>query len=166
MKIIVDRHLEVFRSIETLSTMVGAPLVYQIIVASLCLCLFMYQLEARLHTSVLDVRILMLLLAHCAQLGILCFLGTILQDKATTVGTACWNCGWHETALGQFVRQDILIVILRSQQPFSIKFTGLPQLSLQTYSSGINNGNQFPRPRATFNTRDILVLLLIITTSL
>ncbi|KAL4702238.1 hypothetical protein ACJJTC_005777 [Scirpophaga incertulas] len=113
MKIIVDRHVSVFTSVTTLSKLVGPPLAYQLLVSSLCLCLIMYQIEVKLY-------------------------GTILQTKAYAVGDACWNCGWQETPLGQLVRQDILIVILRSQQPLSIKFIGLPQLSLATFSSVIS----------------------------
>ncbi|KAL4705588.1 hypothetical protein ACJJTC_004465 [Scirpophaga incertulas] len=138
MKIIVDRHVSVFTSVTTLSKLVGPPLAYQLLVSSLCLCLIMYQIEVKLYGGVLDLRYVMLFCGHCLQLAILCSLGTILQTKAYAVGDACWNCGWQETPLGQLVRQDILIVILRSQQPLSIKFIGLPQLSLATFSSVIS----------------------------
>lgn len=55
--------------------------------------------------------------------------------KAFEVGDAGWKCGWHETPLGLMIRTDIIIIILRAQQPVTIKYTGLPEIQLETFSS-------------------------------
>lgn len=55
--------------------------------------------------------------------------------KAFEVGDAGWTCGWHETPLGLMIRDDIIIIIIRAQQPVTIKFTGLPHVQLETFSS-------------------------------
>ncbi|CAH0702811.1 unnamed protein product [Spodoptera exigua] len=62
---------------------------------------------------------------------------------AFEVGDAGWTCGWHETPLGLMIRTDIVIIILRAQQPVTIKYTGLPQIQLETFSS-ILKGTSFP----------------------
>ncbi|RVE42877.1 hypothetical protein evm_012495 [Chilo suppressalis] len=94
-------------------------------------CYFLCKLD---HGS-FDIIFTALFFAACIQLWIPCYLGTLLRNKAFDVGDACWNCGWHETSLGRLVRMDIIIIILRSQKPLSIKFIGLPNLSLETFSS-------------------------------
>ncbi|KAI8424166.1 hypothetical protein MSG28_002756 [Choristoneura fumiferana] len=43
--------------------------------------------------------------------------------------------GWHGTQLGRLLRRDFVIFIQRSQEPLAIKFTALPHLQLETFSS-------------------------------
>ncbi|KPJ02848.1 Putative odorant receptor 13a [Papilio xuthus] len=78
---------------------------------------------------------ILLCLAASIQLWIPCFLGTLIRNQAFAVGEACWRCGWQETPLGLLLRSDFIILILRAQQPVTIKFTGLPKLELETFSS-------------------------------
>uniref|UniRef100_A0A8R2MAU1 Uncharacterized protein n=1 Tax=Bombyx mori TaxID=7091 RepID=A0A8R2MAU1_BOMMO len=59
----------------------------------------------------------------------------VFHLKAFGVGEACWNSGWHQTPLGRMIRQDIIIVLLRAQQPVTIKFPGLQSIQLETFSS-------------------------------
>ncbi|KAL4708280.1 hypothetical protein ACJJTC_007686 [Scirpophaga incertulas] len=143
MQRIIKWHVSVFKSIDELSTIIGAPLAYQIVFSSLYVCLIMYQLAVNLEDGVLNIKFLALFFGACLQLGIPCLLGSIIQDKAFAVGDACWQCGWHNSPLGQLLRQDILIVMARAQQPLTIKYTGLPQLSLQTFSSIMNTAYSY-----------------------
>ena len=46
-----------------------------------------------------------------------------------------WNSGWHTTPLSRLLRSDIIIFIKRCQKPVSMKFIGLPNLELETFSS-------------------------------
>ncbi|XP_063824512.1 odorant receptor 13a-like [Ostrinia nubilalis] len=132
---IVTWHDSVFKSIATLSTVQGPVIVYQVMFSSLGICLMMYQVADKLDNGTFDILFMLLTVATTLQLWIPCYLGTLLRNKAFDVGDACWNCGWHETSLGRMIRNEILIIIMRAQHPISIKFTGLPNLSLETFSS-------------------------------
>lgn len=48
---------------------------------------------------------------------------------------AIWESGWNETPLSLLIRTDMMIIILRSHNPITIKFTALPNLELETFSS-------------------------------
>ncbi|XP_031768249.2 odorant receptor 30a-like isoform X2 [Galleria mellonella] len=118
MKRIVNWHLAVFKSLKTVSSVFGPPIIYQ-----------------SLEQGKLDIIFVMLLLASFVQVWIPCYIGTLLRDKGFAVGDACWNSGWHETRLGTLIRTDMVLVMQHSQKPLVIKFIGLPQLQLETFSS-------------------------------
>ncbi|XP_031767158.2 odorant receptor 4-like isoform X2 [Galleria mellonella] len=138
MKRIVNWHLAVFKGVKTVSSIFGPPLVYQVMVSAIFICLMAYQVAENLKKGQLDIIFVMLLTAAILQLWIPCYVGTLLRDKGYAVGNACWNSGWHETRLGTLIRADMVLVIQRSQQPLAIKFIGLPQLQLETFSSIIS----------------------------
>ncbi|XP_026737600.1 odorant receptor 13a-like [Trichoplusia ni] len=135
MKKIVTWHLSVFKAVKTVSSVYGPMLVYQVSLSSIAICLIAYQIAEKLDSGKLDILFCLLGIAACLQLWIPCYLGTMLRNKAFALGDACWTCGWHETRLGLMVRTDIVIFILRAQQPVTIKFTGLPHVQLETFSS-------------------------------
>nr|ARO76454.1 odorant receptor 49 [Conogethes punctiferalis] len=143
MERIVTWHNSVFKLTAMISKVQGAPLVYQVMVTSMAVCLMMYQIAEKLNEGSIDIMFSMLITATTIQLWAPCYLGTMLRNKAFDVGEACWLCGWHETSLGRLLRQDIVIVILRSQQPLSIKFIGLPYLSLETFSSHMSSAYSY-----------------------
>ncbi|XP_052740755.1 odorant receptor 13a [Bicyclus anynana] len=135
MRRIVKWHNLVFQSIEAVSSIFGPPIVYQVMFSSLLISLTAYQVAESLDHGKLNVMFAMLGIAMCLQLWIPCYLGTLFRNKAFSVGDAMWSSGWHETPLGRLLRADITLVIMRSQLPVSIKFTGLPNLELETFSS-------------------------------
>lgn len=61
--------------------------------------------------------------------------GNDYEFQGFAIGDSCFNSGWNETPLGQLIRADILFIIFRSQIPIYIKFTGLPNIQLETFSS-------------------------------
>ncbi|XP_050343602.1 odorant receptor Or2-like [Nymphalis io] len=132
---IVKWHNMVFETIKAVSSVYGPPLVYQVIISSLAICLMAYQVAESLDHGKFHVIFAMLCIATCIQLWIPCYLGTLIRNKAFSIGDAIWSGGWHETPLGRLVRQSLIIIIMRSQKPVSIKFTGLPNLDLETFSS-------------------------------
>nr|WPO56470.1 odorant receptor [Leucinodes orbonalis] len=138
-KRIATWHQSVFNSIASMSSVLGPPLVYQVVFSGIAICLIAYQVVEKLGAGTLDLFFSMLLIAAIIQLWIPCFIGTVLRDKAFEVADAAWNCGWHETALGRLVRLDLLIIILRAQQPLSIKFIGLQNVALETFSSNMSS---------------------------
>ncbi|XP_068630996.1 odorant receptor 13a-like [Battus philenor] len=135
MKRIVTWHISLFRSVKNISSVYGPPLVFQVSLSSVAICLMAYQIAEYLDRGKIHFLFILLLLATCIQLWIPCFLGTLLRNQAFAVGEACWSCGWHEKPLGRLLRSDIIILILRAQQPVNIQFTGLPKLELETFSS-------------------------------
>ncbi|XP_045765475.1 odorant receptor 13a-like [Maniola jurtina] len=135
MRRIVKWHNLVIRSIEKVSSIFGPPLVYQVMFSSLLICLTTYQVADSLDHGNLNVIFVMYSVATCVQLWIPCYLGTLFRDKAFAVGDALWSSGWHATPLGRLLRNDITLVIMRTQQPLTIKFTGLPNLDLETFCS-------------------------------
>ncbi|XP_048007340.1 uncharacterized protein LOC125242593 isoform X3 [Leguminivora glycinivorella] len=93
-------HLSIFDSVDTISSVYGPTLVYQVMFSSIVICLMAYQVS-----------------------------------EALSLADACFYCGWHRTPLALLVRHDLTIFILRAQHPVAIKFTGLPELQLETFSS-------------------------------
>ncbi|KAI5632192.1 7tm odorant receptor domain-containing protein [Phthorimaea operculella] len=65
---------------------------------------------------------------------IICLVAYQVVD-ALSIADTCWNCGWERTDLGRMVCTDFLIIMLRAQKTLTIKFTGLPSLTLETFSS-------------------------------
>ncbi|CAK1598631.1 unnamed protein product [Parnassius mnemosyne] len=143
MKRIVNWHTSVLRSVELLSSIFGPPLVFQVVFSSIAICLVAYQIADYLDHGKIHFLFVLLFSATCIQLWIPCYLGTLLRNRAFEIGEACWRCGWHETPLGQLLRSDIIILILRAQQPVSIKFIGLPKLELETFSSIISTSYSY-----------------------
>nr|AQQ73502.1 olfactory receptor 22 [Heliconius melpomene rosina] len=135
MRRVVKWHSLVLGSVDAVSSVYGPPLVYQVTITSLVTCLVAYQVADSLDHGKLHVIFTMLFIATCVQLWIPCYLGTLIRNKAFAVGEAMWNSGWHTTPLGRLLRSDIIIFIKRCQKPVSIKFTGLPNLELETFSS-------------------------------
>ncbi|XP_037868910.1 odorant receptor 13a-like [Bombyx mori] len=135
MKRVVTWHISVFKAVEAVSSIYGPPLAYQVMFTSIAICLIAIQITQKLENGILDIRFTMLGVAACLQMWIPCYLGTLLRNKAFGVGEACWNSGWHQTPLGRMIRQDIIIVLLRAQQPVTIKFPGLQSIQLETFSS-------------------------------
>ncbi|XP_069358455.1 odorant receptor 13a-like [Maniola hyperantus] len=135
MRRIVKWHNLVIQSIDTVSSVCGPLLVYQVMFSSVPICLMAYQVAESLEQGKFNVIFAMVTVASCAQLWIPCYLGTLFRDKAFAVGDAIWSSGWHATPLGRLLRNDISLVIMRTQQPLSIKFTGLPNIDLETFSS-------------------------------
>ncbi|XP_045446827.1 odorant receptor 49b-like [Melitaea cinxia] len=140
---IVKWHNLVFKTIDAVSSVYGPPLVYQVMFSSICICLIAYQVAESLDDGKFHVLFAMLCIATCIQLWIPCYLGTLIRNKALSVGDAAWNSGWYETPLGRLVRQSIIIIIMRSQKPVSIKFTGLPNVELETFSSVISTSYSY-----------------------
>ncbi|XP_053603697.1 odorant receptor 13a-like [Plodia interpunctella] len=143
MRRIVQWHLSIFKAITTVSSVYGPPLVYQVMFTSLALCLMGYQIADKLDHGKFDILFSMLFVGALIQLWIPCYLGTMIRNKGFAVGDACWNCGWHETSLGRMLRTDIIILMHRSQQPVVIKFTGLPHLQLETFSSIVSTAYSY-----------------------
>ncbi|XP_045765451.1 odorant receptor 13a-like [Maniola jurtina] len=135
MRRIVEWHNLVIKSIETVSSVCGPPLVYQVMISSVPICLMAYQVADSLDHGKFNVIFAIHCVANCLQLWIPCYLGTLFKDKAFAVGDALWSSGWHATPLGRLLRNDITLVIMRTQQPLTIKFTGLPNLDLETFCS-------------------------------
>ncbi|XP_059056635.1 odorant receptor 82a-like [Achroia grisella] len=135
MKRIVQRHNLVFKSVKTVSSVFGPPLVYQVLFSAIGLCLLAFQVADKLEKGQIDIIFIMLFVGCCIQLWIPCYMGTLIRDKGYAVGDACWNSGWHKSRLGVLIRSDMVLVIQRSQRPVTIKFIGLPQLQLETFSS-------------------------------
>ncbi|XP_047022350.1 odorant receptor 85b-like isoform X2 [Helicoverpa zea] len=140
---IVRWHLSVFKAVSTVSSVYGPPLVYQVSFSSLAICLIAYQIAEKLDNGKVDILFCLLGIAACLQLWIPCHLGTMIRNKAFEVGDAGWTCGWHETPLGLMIRNDILIIILRAQKPVTIKFTGLPSVQLETFSSTMSSAYSY-----------------------
>ncbi|XP_059056842.1 odorant receptor 49b-like [Achroia grisella] len=143
MKRIVNWHLSVFKSVKTISSVFGPPIMYQVMFSGMGLCLVSYQIADKLENGNVDIIFIMLLVGGCYQLLVPCFLGTLLRDKGYAVGDACWNSDWYKTRLGILIRADMLLVIHRSQRPVTIKFIGLPQLQLETFSSIITTAYSY-----------------------
>ncbi|XP_031766404.2 odorant receptor 13a-like isoform X1 [Galleria mellonella] len=134
-KRIVDWHRAVFKAVKTVSSIFGPPLIYQVMCSAVFICLLTYQIAESLKKGEINIIFIMLLMAAILQLWIPCYIGTLLRDKGYAVGDACWNSGWHKTRLSTLIRADMVLVIQRSQQAVAIKFIGLPQLQLETFSS-------------------------------
>ncbi|XP_013200165.1 odorant receptor 85b [Amyelois transitella] len=140
---IVRWHLSIFKAVNTVSSVYGPPLVYQVMFTAIALCLMGYQIADKLDHGKFDILFSMLFVGALVQLWIPCYLGTMIRNKGFAIGDACWNCGWHETSLGRMLRSDIIIVMHRSQQPVVIKFTGLPHLQLETFSSIVSSAYSY-----------------------
>uniref|UniRef100_A0AAU6ND71 Odorant receptor n=1 Tax=Mythimna loreyi TaxID=667449 RepID=A0AAU6ND71_9NEOP len=140
---IVKWHLSVFSAVNTVSSVYGFPLVYQVSLSSIAICLIAYQIAEKLDNGTVDILFCLLGIAACLQLWIPCHLGTMIRNKAIEVGDAGWVCGWHETPLGVMIRDDIIIIILRAQKPVTIKFTGLPHVLLETFSSCMSSAYSY-----------------------
>uniref|UniRef100_A0A2A4JTU3 Odorant receptor n=1 Tax=Heliothis virescens TaxID=7102 RepID=A0A2A4JTU3_HELVI len=140
---IVKWHLSVFKAVRTVSSVYGPPLVYQVSFSSIAICLIAYQIAEKLDNGKVDILFCLLGIAACLQLWIPCHLGTMIRNKAFEVGDAGWTCGWHETPLGRMIRTDIIIIILRAQKPVTIKFTGLPSVQLETFSSTMSSAYSY-----------------------
>nr|AZT78920.1 odorant receptor [Dioryctria abietella] len=140
---IIEWHLSIFKAIETVSSVYGPPLCYQVMFTALALCLMGYQIADKLDHGKVDLIFCMLFVGALIQLWIPCYLGTMIRNKGFAVGDACWNCGWHETSLSRMLRNDILILIYRSQKPVVIKFTGLPHIQLETFSSIVSSAYSY-----------------------
>ncbi|CAK1598624.1 unnamed protein product [Parnassius mnemosyne] len=143
MKRIVNWHTSVLRSVELISSIYGPPLVFQVMFSSIIICLIAYQIADYLDHGKIHFLFVLLFFVACIQLWIPCYLGTLLRNQAFEIGEACWRSGWHETPLVQLLRSDIIILILRAQQPVSIKFFGLPKLELETFSSIISTSYSY-----------------------
>ncbi|XP_063360466.1 odorant receptor Or2-like [Cydia amplana] len=128
-------HLSIFDSVDTISSVYGPMLVYQVMFSSVVICLMAYQVSEQLSAGKFDYLFGILTFGACVQLWIPCYIGTLLRTKALSLADACFYCGWHTTPLALLVRHDLIIFILRAQQPVAIKFTGLPELQLETFSS-------------------------------
>ncbi|CAK1598633.1 unnamed protein product [Parnassius mnemosyne] len=143
MKRIVNWHTSVLRSVKLISSIYGPPLVFQVMCSSIIICLIAYQIADYLDHGKIHFLFVLLFFTACIQLWIPCYLGTLLRNQAFEIGEACWRSGWHDTPLGQLLRSDIIILILRTQQPVSIKFIGLPKLELETFSSIISTSYSY-----------------------
>nr|AJE25904.1 olfactory receptor OR64 [Planotortrix excessana] len=128
-------HHSVFESVETISSVYGPALVYQTMFSSVVICLIAFQVAEQLSEGKFDYLFGILGVGACMQLWIPCYIGTLLRNKGFSVGDRCFYCGWHSTPLGRLLRRDFVIFIQRSQEPLAIKFTALPHLQLETFSS-------------------------------
>ncbi|KAM3967163.1 odorant receptor 10-like [Aphomia sociella] len=140
---VVQWHLSVFKAVKTVSSVFGSPMVYQTVFTSIGLCMMLYQIADSLEKGTINIMFVVLFLGTSVQLWIPCYIGTLLRDKGYAVGDACWNSGWHETSLGKLIRADIILVIQRSQRPVVIKFIGLPELQLETFSSIVSTAYSY-----------------------
>ncbi|KAM3967165.1 odorant receptor 67c-like [Aphomia sociella] len=140
---VVQWHLSVFKAVKTVSSVFGPPMVYQTMFSSIAMCMILYQIADSLEKGAVNIIFVMLFLGSFLQLWIPCYIGTLLRDKGYAVGDACWNSGWHETSLGKLIRADIILVIQRSQRPVVIKFIGLPELQLETFSSIVSTAYSY-----------------------
>ncbi|XP_063377207.1 odorant receptor 4-like [Cydia fagiglandana] len=136
---IVRWHLSVFDSVNDISSVYGPTLVYQVMFSSIVICLMAYQVAEQLSEGKIDYLFGVLGIGACLQLWIPCYIGTLLRNKGFFVGDRCFYCGWHETPLSRLLRPDLIIFIQRTQRPVAIKFTGLPHLQLETFSSIMSN---------------------------
>nr|AXF48804.1 odorant receptors OR64 [Lobesia botrana] len=132
---IVKWHRSIFDSVDTISSVYGPTLVYQVMFSSIVICLMAYQVSEQLSAGKFDYLFGVLTFGACVQLWIPCYIGTLMRTKGEAIGDSCFYCGWHMTPLALMVRQDLAIFIMRAQQPVAIKFTGLPELQLETFSS-------------------------------
>nr|AST36413.1 putative odorant receptor OR64.1 [Cydia nigricana] len=136
---IVRWHMSVFDSVNDISSVYGPTLVYQVMFSSIVICLMAYQVAEQLSEGKVDYLFGVLGIGACLQLWIPCYIGTLLRNKGFFVGDRCFYCGWHETPLSRLLRADLIIFIQRTQRPVAIKFTGLPHLQLETFSSIMSN---------------------------
>ncbi|XP_047987554.1 odorant receptor 4-like [Leguminivora glycinivorella] len=132
---IVQWHQSFFDSVGAITSIYGGMLVYQVLFSSVIICLMAYQVAIQLADGKFNYLFAILTFGAVLQLWIPCCIGTLLQTKALSLGERCFYSGWYETPLTQLVRQDLLIFIIRAQVPIGIKFTGLPELELYTFSS-------------------------------
>uniref|UniRef100_A0A0K8TUR5 Odorant receptor n=1 Tax=Epiphyas postvittana TaxID=65032 RepID=A0A0K8TUR5_EPIPO len=128
-------HHSVYESVDTISSVYGPALVYQTMFSSVVICLIAFQVAEQLSEGKFDYLFGILGIGACLQLWIPCYIGTLLRNKGFSVGDRCFYCGWHGSALGRLLRRDLVIFIQRSQDPLAIKFTALPHLQLETFSS-------------------------------
>uniref|UniRef100_A0A0K8TU53 Odorant receptor n=1 Tax=Epiphyas postvittana TaxID=65032 RepID=A0A0K8TU53_EPIPO len=128
-------HHSVFESVETVSSVYGPALVYQTMFSSVVICSIAFQVAEQLSEGKVDYLFAVLGIGACLQLWIPCYIGTLLRNKGFSLGDRCFYCGWHGTSLGRLLRRDLVIFIQRSQEPLAIKFTALPHLKLETFSS-------------------------------
>nr|WEG72138.1 odorant-receptor-44 [Grapholita molesta] len=132
---IVQWHQSIFDSVDTITSVYGPMLVYQVLFSSIIICLMAYQVAIQLVEGKFNYLFSILTFGAIVQLWIPCCIGTLLQTKASALGDHCFHSSWYDTPLTQLVRQDLLIFIMRTQVPVEIKFTGLPSLELTTFSS-------------------------------
>nr|AST36415.1 putative odorant receptor OR65 [Cydia nigricana] len=132
---IVRWHQSVFDSVEAITSIYGAMLVYQVMFSSVIICLLAYQIAIQMSEGKFNYLFVILFFGAVLQLWIPCCIGTLLQTKALALGERCFYSGWYDTPLSQLVRQDLLIFIMRTQVPVVIKFIGIPELELHTFSS-------------------------------
>ncbi|XP_063376661.1 odorant receptor 4-like [Cydia fagiglandana] len=132
---IVTWHQSALDSVGAITSIYGPMLVYQVMFSSVIICLMAYQVAIQLAEGKFNYLFALLLLGAIVQLWIPCCIGTLMQTKALSLGERCFYSGWYKTPLTQLVRQDLLIFIMRTQVPVEIKFTGLPELELHTFSS-------------------------------
>ncbi|KAL0852346.1 hypothetical protein ABMA28_000549 [Loxostege sticticalis] len=132
---IVAWHDSVFTSFDNLSSIQGPVICYQVLFSPIAVCLMMFQIADKLEGGKIDIYFAVLLSVSTFQLWMPCYLGSLLRNKGFNVGVACWNSGWNTTPLARMIRNDISIVMSRAQQPLSMKFFCLPDLTLETFSS-------------------------------
>nr|AIT72017.1 olfactory receptor 64 [Ctenopseustis obliquana] len=128
-------HHSVFEAVETTSSVYGPALVYQTMFSSIIICLIAFQVAEQLSEGKFDYLFGILGVGACIQLWIPCYIGSLLRNKGFSIGDCCFYCGWDSTPLGRLLRRDFVIFIQRSQEPLAIKFTALPHLQLETFSS-------------------------------
>nr|AFC91731.2 putative odorant receptor OR63 [Cydia pomonella] len=132
---IVRWHQSVFDSVGAITSIYGPMLVYQVMFSSVIICLMAHQVAIQMADGKFNYLFALLTFGAILQLWIPCCMGTLLQTKALSLGERCFYSGWYKTPLTQLVRQDLLIFITRTQVPVEIKFTGLPEMELHTFSS-------------------------------
>ncbi|KAL0902711.1 hypothetical protein ABMA27_000523 [Loxostege sticticalis] len=132
---IVAWHDSVFTSFDNLSSIQGPVICYQVLFTPIVYCLMMFQIADKLEGGQLDIYFAGLLSVFTFQLWMPCYIGSLLRNKGFDVGEACYNSSWNATPLSRMIRNDIVIVMSRAQQPLSMQFFCLPDLSLETFSS-------------------------------
>ncbi|XP_004521076.1 odorant receptor 67c-like [Ceratitis capitata] len=136
---LVVRHAKCLELSEHVNSIFSFSLLLNFLTASLTICFIGFQVTASSTEDI--VKYIIFLTASLVQVFVVCYYGDELMTASLRVGDAAYNQNWFECDTRY--KRLLIILILRSQKPASIRAPTFPPISFNTYMKVISMSYQF-----------------------
>ncbi|KAL6259087.1 hypothetical protein P5V15_009009 [Pogonomyrmex californicus] len=132
---IVKNHIKVIRFAAVVEELLQEVCLVEF-TSSLCtICLLEYYciVDWQANDKIGLVTYLMLFVSFCFNIYILCYIGELLMEKSSYIGSICYLINWYE--LSPRSARDLLLILAMSSHPIKISAGRMVDLSLTTFGN-------------------------------
>ncbi|XP_025986686.1 odorant receptor 43a-like isoform X1 [Solenopsis invicta] len=133
--VIVQNHVQIIRFAATVEEVLQEACLIEFTssICTICILEFLCIVDWKANDTVSLATYLTLFVSFCFNVYILCYIGELLMDKSSQIGSICYMINWYQ--LSPKSARSLVLILAMSSHPIKISAGRMVDLSLMTFGN-------------------------------